>query len=94
MKSLSVNVSQTLCFPSIFPANVNFKFWIRSPFWSGSHYVAQASPKDESLVLLLSHAETSGMHLTQQPGALAGSVLAADSLPFKFYFFNFSSNFL
>lgn len=54
IKSLSINVSQILCFPFIPPANINSAFWLCMLVWAGSHYVAQAALKCESLVLLFS----------------------------------------
>lgn len=54
IKSLSTNASQILCFPFIPPANINSAFWLCILVWAGSHYVAQAALKCESLVLLFS----------------------------------------
>lgn len=54
IKSLSVNGSQILCFPFVPPADINSAFWLCMLARTGSHYVAQAALKCESLVLLFS----------------------------------------
>lgn len=88
-KLLLINVSQILCFPLI-PTPHSQQTWTLhfgyvAQFGLDLTYVAQAALKHESLVLLFPHARISGMHHTQQTGALAISELAAHLLPFLFF---------